>query len=93
MSDLTEFLLAQIAADEREARRRVQAGEGRPGSPWVHPKPSRIHAQCEAFRAIVAEWEDAERATSYPRATTLKPVVLALASIYADREGYREEWR
>lgn len=72
-------------------------------------RPARVLAECEAKRAIVedcAKWERMhEEASEYMTASD--PVLLtykakrsvatdvlrSLASVYADRPDYREEWR
>jgi hypothetical protein len=135
MSDLTDWLLAQIAADEAVARAAAEesapewehayhlgSGQiqtankvGQPGyqyhqsvthdyeglSDSVDPAagvhiathdPARILAECAAKRAIVGldicTACQVEMQPCHHRDDTLR----ALASVYADREGYDEGW-
>lgn len=77
-------------------------------SPWQgaahierhHPK--RILAEIDAKRQLLAEYEQAARyakttwgqsSADQSRARTLGKVVRLIALPYADRPGYREEWR
>ena len=73
---LTEFLLARIAEDAHEAD--------------SHPLPSRVLAECEAKRAIVAmlAYADDEGV-----AWVLERAVRILAAVYSEDPSYREEWR
>ena len=98
---LTEFLLARIAEDEREATAcldQYMRGDGGTKSRWV-----RQLAECEAKRRIVErhrgfgfdeEWApegycgECEGTLSSPCAT-----LRLLALPYADHPDYREEWR
>ncbi|MFF4834075.1 DUF6221 family protein [Streptomyces sp. NPDC001315] len=67
--------------------------------------PARVLQETEAKRGIVARYEFAcgeaavlgiseeERETRVQVAGALQSCVLCFAAIYADRPGYREEWR
>jgi hypothetical protein len=85
---LTEFLLARIANDERDARQRIQMGEGRI-SAYKVPPPARIHAECEAKRRIVGLHPCDNCGAAFDPCETLR----LLALPYADHPDYREEWR
>lgn len=97
MDDLVTWLRSRLDEDERVA----QAAEG---SCWHveycddgmagfhdHHDPARVLAEVKAKRAIV-DWIDGELADD---AAQQMPWELAchLAAVYADREGYRDEWR
>ena len=62
--------------------------------------PARVLRQVAAMRAIVDAYERAyhgeqfaETEAQYARRVALEEAVEALATMYADRDGYREEWR
>jgi hypothetical protein len=77
MSDLTEFLLARIAEDER----RYDGDRSDYGYGWQH-----MLAECGAKRRIV---EMMGRVVD----EFANEVLYALASVYADHPDYREEWK
>lgn len=109
---LTEFLLARIAEDEAAAQGATiePVGTGRSwfdGWSDTHPvgihigkwAPTRVLAECEAKRRIVAKarvWLDDD-----PDGTSTEAMARAcwtealqpLAVVYADHPDYREEWR
>ena len=117
---LTEFLLARIAEDEAMAREALAATSiyDQPtvkwhwlvahskGSTW-HPTPAdptRVLAECEAKRQIVADWQyeydrDQKSAIYPPHLPNavegaLFGVMRHLALPYANhKEDYQEEWR
>jgi hypothetical protein len=104
MSDLVEWLLTCIAEDEAEAlewRRRCS-----PSLPTL-ADPARVLAVCKAHRQIVERFVAAEAnnysqfisgdASSDPDMAAGIDLALefachALATIYVDRPGCREEW-
>lgn len=108
-TDLVTWLLEQIDADERELRSWEEWLHGRYpwvafGSDWTLGDfdLAKALAECDAKRRIVRwatfphqgsedEWEsEGDRAV----ATHIGDSVLrALAAPYADRPGYRKEWR
>jgi len=96
---LTDWLLARIAEDEADAQRiPTEDGYAHHTNCW---DKDRVLAECEAKRRIVAlhEVRDPQAArpvcdqdrlmgdADYPCLT-----LRALAAVYADHEGYREEW-
>jgi hypothetical protein len=136
--NLTDFLLARIAEDERRldlpeadvvlnSRGEVSArGDGwvtRGDCPvcgayqydgtesvteeawWEHAETvhqrTRVLAECEAKRRIVAAWQDADRyvqGNPYPGTETgieegLSSAIEMLAAVYADHPDYDEAWR
>lgn len=101
---LTEFLLARIAEDEEL----LTYGSGKPLRIHVDPGGNgdssfpfaeRWRAVCEAHRRIVEKCQYAaspEFESDYdlaPRYDLADDTLRALAAIYADRDGWREEWR
>lgn len=112
---ITEFLLARIAEDEDAARAcaRYVGGAYGPYSPWAptlrpeyrqHGKrwdPSRVLAECEAKRRIVATNVTAFGRIGYPDADSLnegarRAILYALAALalpYADHPDYDEAWK
>lgn len=91
MSDLTEFLLARIAEDERAAHR-IALPLALTGAKGAVVGPGRVLAECEAKRRIVAEANRFE-GDDDPGAHVLVGVLELLALPYADHPDYREEWR
>jgi hypothetical protein len=96
MTDLAVWLLEQITEDERDVR-------GLP-SEWDHwmisptrltSRIRRVLAECEAKRRIIAECRGLSSGVlADDLVALLGDVVLAqLAAPYADRPGYREEWK
>jgi hypothetical protein len=96
---LTDFLLARIAEDEKEASSYLADLDENPPSVhdmvqvgWIEAgSPERVLAECEAKRRIVAtctgyEWESTN-ARGYDEVLEL------LALPYADHPDYREEWK
>lgn len=69
----------------------------------LHIDPARVLAECEAKRRIVELRERAAREAADPpegaemltvsRVSALNETLRTLALPYADRPGYREEWR
>jgi hypothetical protein len=56
--------------------------------------PARILAEVEAKRRILAMGDDFEiYSEPYTSQTTWERIVALMAGAYADRSGYREEWR
>jgi hypothetical protein len=102
---LTEFLLARIAEDEREAD---QAGSF---TPWTDAfqrdnyghltvQPARVLAECAAKRAIVEDLKEleADYKVSHSEFTEARRFqalvsVARLAAVYADHPDYDETWR
>lgn len=85
MSDIAEWLLARIA-DDRAAALAVR---------W---DPARVLAECEAKKAIIkkaAGWIAADAGMPHQTALRLagQDILELLALPYADRPGYRKEWR
>jgi hypothetical protein len=105
--ELVEFLLARIADDETFAEMvagvpKISAGESRrvqEGNATFIPlnlasSPSRVLAECEAKRRIVAGLtgvlgQSRQREQRQNAETTLRH----LAAVYADHPDYRQEWR
>ena len=92
---LTGFLLARIAEDEAAARASGWDGpcyecQGASGG-VMEFDPTRVLAECEAKRRIVALIREAQvRGMDEDH----DPYVLrALAAVYADHPDYRTEWR
>jgi hypothetical protein len=91
MNDLTEFLLARIAEDERDFR------ESYDPDPWGF---DRVLAECEAKRQIVEDWQERHALTAQYRTEQAAGQELGaltamcrIAAIYADHPDYRQEWR
>jgi len=65
--------------------------------------PPRLLAECEAKRRIIERYADCVSRQSEPDYSTTEALIqsseyedwtlLALASVYADHDDYREEWR
>ena len=97
MSDLAEFLLARIAEDEAELEAAIQSRY--PGL-TIRRNPSRVIAECEAKRALLAlhteGWDGRCGECSDRYAVTpwdgLCDEARILATVYADHPDYREEW-
>ena len=85
---LLGFLLAHIAEDEADARRRLQNGE--PPEIWHGRGPARVLAECEVMRTVVA-------LCSHPPSPSCEcsgcTTVVALAARYAAHKDYRPEWK
>jgi hypothetical protein len=93
VSDLTEFLLARIAADEAALTIAEYGEDGYALEPWPFTE-ARVLAECEAKRRIV---EDiiANEYDLYPSTTDglSSRVLHLLARPYADHQDFRAEWR
>lgn len=101
MDDLVPWLLKQLAMDEQTAQAMPHAIEHLE-SRW---SPTRLVARCEAARKVVTLYSNARQAVHRgsvsPRnevqdeaaEDVLGAAVRALAEPYADKPGYREEWR
>lgn len=95
---LAEWLLDRIAEDEREAdvmMRQYQSGGDVSSRRW-----RRVLAECGAKRRIVELHDEALHAEFDRRDASAmgawlmhQDVLRALASVYADAPGFREEWR
>ena len=104
MRDLSEFVLARVTDDEELAR---QYGDPRRlsssltwtsdvGRPAIEVDPSRIIAECEAKRRVVAAYVEGVanyRIGPHDEVDRLTFVVRALALPYADHPEYQPEWR
>jgi hypothetical protein len=106
MRGLSEFLLARATDDEELARQYGDPGALRSGLAWasdvnrpvLEVDPSRMVAECEAKRRVVAQFVDAVanyEADAGPQGevTRLTFVLRALALPYADHPDYQPEWR
>lgn len=127
MTDLVQWLTAQLDADERIARaatagpwlvdcetyaEAIIAGDGTSviaGGRWggeasafestedaIHiaaHDPARVLREIEAKRVMVATCERTVNEDSRGMTSMAKEFLRLLALPYADREGYREEWR
>jgi peptide methionine sulfoxide reductase MsrB len=109
VSDLAEWLLARIAEDERVVRYASANPHWPSlhldGNGYCVMDRRRVLAECDAKREIVTRYEfscgqsDSHRALGAGDegwekiAGALELCVRSLALPYADREGYREEWR
>ena len=104
MRDLSEFLLARAGDDEELARqygdpRRLRsslAWASEVGRPVLEVDPSRMVAECEAKRRVVAQF--IEGVANYDigpqgEVARLTFVLRALALPYADHPDYQPEWR
>lgn len=102
MSDLTDFLLARIAEDERHARKLAEV-DRRPvlSLATTVNHPQRILLECESKRRIVEALDEAVNANSRDvgglgvgsRLLGLLDAVHYLALPYADHPDHREEWK
>lgn len=97
MDDLITWLRAQLDEDERAARAWMPFGTPTAADREhiARHDPARVLAEVDAKRRILDECESAIR-KSAPRSnlndlgwTVLRPLALP----YADRPGYRDEWR
>lgn len=86
MSDLTTFLLAQIAEDETFWRREVD-------DLVMGGIAERVLAECEAKRRIVKLAEASYEVNALGLSLDKSPLVRALAQPHADHPDYREEWK
>lgn len=93
--DLTTWLLRQIDEDEREARRAQSAGD----SDWKHSarwSPARVLADLRAKRLIISSIQSVSilegTAVDMIR-SEFDPILRYFAEPYADRPGYRRQWR
>jgi hypothetical protein len=106
MRGLSEFVLARATDDEELARQYGDPGALRSGLAWasdvnrpvLEVDPSRMVAECEAKRRVVAQFVDAVanyEADAGPQGqvTRLTFVLRALALPYADHPDYQPEWR
>jgi hypothetical protein len=106
MRGLSEFVLARATDDEELARQYGDPGALRSGLAWasdvnrpvLEVDPSRMVAECEAKRRVVAQFVDAVanyEADAGPQGevTRLRFVLRALALPYADHPDYQPEWR
>lgn len=89
MSDLTEFLLARIAEDERHATKLAET-DRRPvlSLAMTVNHPERLLLECEAKRQIV---EEATR--QHTSSAEGYDILLIMATVYTDHPDYRESWR
>lgn len=79
---LAQFITDRIAEDEDEANHAEQ--ELTPYGAWT---PTRVLAECESKRKLLAWYGDGEDVGDGGQFLQL------LALPYADRPGFREEWR
>lgn len=87
---LTKFILARIAEDEAIANDHRYIWSTDVGEPLQ--KPSRVLAECEAKRGIMAECDGWDRELDQAGAVA-DTVLRVLATIWADHPDYRpEEW-
>ena len=96
-SDLSAWLLEQIAKDERAIQHAEDIGES-----FTPFGGDDLRAECEAKRKIITAYiEHAEFAALRPGSALQSPdetaawesCVRLLAEPFAERPGYREEWR
>jgi hypothetical protein len=95
---LTDFLLARIAEDERDADdmwAEDYPSDPEPGTWWKW-----VRAECEAKRRIVEDFEILHRdyqvthdPTTEARRFQARIAVARLATIYADHPDFDESWR
>jgi len=104
MRDLSEFLLARATDDEELARqhgdprglRSSLAWASDVGRPVLEVDPSRMVAECEAKRRVVAQFiEGVVNYDTGPQfdVARLTFVLRALSLPYADHPDYQREWR
>lgn len=98
---ITEFILARVAEDEKEARAMDEDLRKYPPSTYELAQvpmldmgvPERVLAECEAKRTIVEQF-DGWDGLVYDGWTQAASLVLGeFAAIWADHPDYREEWR
>lgn len=96
--ELATWLLARIAEDEQAAERLHTV------SCSIHPQgleetwcdcdyPARVLAECQAKRALIKAVEGDPFDALGAEAAYEQLVLQQLALPYADRDGYREEWK
>lgn len=98
MNDLVEWLLVQIAEDERQAREFNYTYTV--PCPYGHPA-RRVLAECAAKRQIIRAHNahcdgtcgTGKPSAAYPQHQAYYWTMTVHALPYADRPGYREEWR
>jgi hypothetical protein len=101
---ITEFLLARIAEDEREANEHAGAEYYTDGA-WPDELPSRVLAECAAKRAITGEHREVRFFATHQGCVVCRigdgpllpveypcPTVRALAAVYKDHPDYQPEW-
>jgi hypothetical protein len=98
MTTITEFLLARIAEDEREAN--VCLAQYHRGEGGSTPRWTRQLAECAAKRAIVEpfakEWARPARLFDAYLSSMLKlmmnAVIRPMATVYRDHPDFQREW-
>ena len=84
---------------DEETQARLQADTRANQNHIAEWSPARVLAECEAKRRIVAEWQGAQAEAAAGDASgriavfALSLAMMAIAIPYADRPGFREEWR
>lgn len=88
---IVEFLLARIAEDEAA----IEGGHIDPPGPDPQWGLDRMRAECQAKRAIVAEWSNDARYPDFSGGyeTAIDNVLDCLATVYADHPDYDPAWR
>jgi hypothetical protein len=97
---ITEFLLARIAEDEREANVSLADYEHTTTRRW-----KRMLAECAAKRAIIEQHREGRFFARHQGCVVCRtgdgpllpvnypcPTVRALAAVYADHPGYQQDW-
>lgn len=108
MSDLADWLLACLADDAAVAREAAQyVGPGEVietnlsrtiGDTYTSKRvalwqPAFVLADCEAKRQMVVFAQERSREALDSEPWVAEQFLMRLAMAYADRPGYREEWR
>ena len=107
--EFVRWLHEQIAEDERIARAAIQSGEMHArGKHYENWHPLRVLVECSAKREIIKlategfgldaraymhAWVESVVEGQDEPGGIANPILFALALPYADRDGYREEWR
>ena len=92
---LAAFILARVAEDEEaitsSTLARVTTHEG--VVLYADAEARAILRRCTALRAVVERQSHLAESISLNIRADAEATLRALASIYADHEGWREEWR
>ncbi|HEY9415006.1 MAG TPA: DUF6221 family protein [Pseudonocardia sp.] len=90
MTDLIPWLREQLDIDEKD----VISGDCRCPDPGLSRAdcPARVLAEVDAKRRILDAYDQTEFG-DLTRRSALEEAITAFAVPYADRPGYRDEWR
>jgi hypothetical protein len=105
MNDLVSWLLEQIALQEARAQGDIEhfGDSSEPRDQWIEKMARQFLAECEAKRRIVntvapicaciGPRDGSDKCPCAQRLDEMGWLLRDLAEPYADRPGYREEWR